>query len=198
MHHGIIHIQPVGFSPIGFAQAAGMPGDIRIDFKTQANLPYSGIADLYPQLVLKPFHASGAFAYDIEIDDPGQASGLATIPGPSMNDRFRVEVYTRNAVGNPQRMIAAGRVDLTGDAYQTYGPLSPATVPVGPSGPPGPPGPAGLPGVRGSRWYTGAGAPGSVPGTRVDGDMWLDETTGDVWRWDAGVGAWTAFRGTQQ
>lgn len=198
MHHGTIHIQPVGFSPIGFAQAAGMPGDIRIDFRTQSNQPYTEIAGLNPQLVLKPFHMPVANAYDIVIDDPTQASGLATIPGPVMNDRFRVEVYTRNASGNPQRMIAAGRVDLSGDAYQTYGPLSPASYPAGPAGPPGPMGPAGLPGVRGSRWYTGAGAPASVPGTRVDGDMWLDEATGDVWRWDGGLGAWTAYRGNRQ
>jgi hypothetical protein len=56
-------------------------------------------------------------------------------------------------------------------------------------------GPVGDQGVRGSRWYTGPGAPGAVPDVRVEGDMWLNETNGDVWRWDAGAGTWMAFKG---
>jgi hypothetical protein len=48
--------------------------------------------------------------------------------------------------------------------------------------------------MRGSRWYTGAGAPAIVPDTRVEGDMYLDESNGDVWRWDGAT--WTAFKGT--
>ena len=45
-------------------------------------------------------------------------------------------------------------------------------------------GATGDPGVRGSRWYTGAGPPAAVPDPRVVGDMYLDESTADVWRWD--------------
>ena len=37
-----------------------------------------------------------------------------------MNDRFSVEVYSRNSIGQPQRMLAVGRVDLTGYAYQQF------------------------------------------------------------------------------
>lgn len=92
MHHATIHIQPVGAAPIGFAQASGMPGDIRVNFRTQGNLAYPNIAALYPQLVLRPFTKHGAYAYDIAIDDPTGASGLAVIPGAVMNDRFSVEV----------------------------------------------------------------------------------------------------------
>ena len=85
-------------------------------------------------------------------------------------------------------MIATGRVDLTGYGYHSTGPLGPASYPTGPAGPAGavgPPGAPGDPGVRGSRWYTGAGAPVAIPDVpRVEGDMYLDEATGDVYRWD--------------
>jgi len=203
MHQATIYIDPVGPVPVGFAQAAGLPGDIRFDFKTQGNLAYPNIADLYPQIVLRPFTSHSLFAYDIAINDPTGASGIATIPGGTINDRCSVEVYTRNSIGNPQRMIAVGRIDLTGYAYTTSGPLGPASYPQGPQGPAGPQGstgaagPTGSPGLRGSRWYTGAGAPsGVIPDDRVDGDMYLDETTGDVWRWNAATSTWQAFKGT--
>ena len=173
MHHATIHIDPVGASPVGFAQAAGMPGDIRFDFKTQGNLAYPGIAALYPQLVLRPFTTSHLYAYDITINDPTGASGIAAIPSSAINDLCNIEVYFRNEVGQPQRMIATGRIDLTGYAYRQSGPLGPAAYPQGPAGPPGAPGSPGAPGtdgVRGSRWYTGAGEPTAVPDQRVEGD----------------------------
>jgi hypothetical protein len=202
MHHAIIHIDPVGAAPVGFAQAAGMPGDIRFDFKTQGNLAYPGIANMYPQLVLRPFTKNSIFGYDIVINDPTGASGIATVPGSVMNDRYTVEVYERNSIGQPQRLLACGRADLTGYSYMTSSPLSPATYETGPVGPAGPQGATGaqggmgVPGERGSRWYTGAGAPGiGVPDNRVDGDMWLDETNGDVWRWSAALARWAPFKG---
>jgi hypothetical protein len=194
MHRAVIHIDPVGAVQIGFMQAAGVPGDIRFDFKTQGNLAYPNVASLHPQLVLRPFTQPYVHAYDIEIDDPTGASGLVEVPGTVMNDRFSVEVYSRNDAGNPQRMLAVGRIDLNGYGYIHPGPLGPASVPEGPPGPagaPGLPGAPGDPGVRGSRWYTGAGAPTVVPDARVEGDMWLDETTGDVWRWDGA--AWVGY-----
>lgn len=198
MHQATIHIDPTGAAPIGFTQAAGMPGDVKFDFKTQGNLAYPNIVDLFPQMVLRPFTRFDVHAYDIVINDPTGASGIATVPGSVMNDRFSVEVYSRNSIGQPQRMLAVGKVDLTGHAYQSSGPLSPASYSTGPEGPAGAIGPPGLqgdPGVRGSRWYTGAGSPVTVPDARVDGDMYLDETTGDVWRWDAGTAMWMAFKG---
>ena len=194
MHQAVIYIDPVGPAPIGFAQAAGMPGDIRFDFKTQSNLAYPDIASLYPQLVLRPFTDYGVKIYDIDINDPTGGSGIARVPGVEMNDRFNIEVYSRNAQGSPQRMLACGRADLTGYAYDRMGVLGPASYPEGPAGPAGAIGPTGAPGdqgVRGSRWYTGAGAPVDVPDARVVGDMWLDETTGDVWRWDGS--AWLGY-----
>jgi hypothetical protein len=199
MHHATVYIAPIGPVPIGFAQAAGVPGDIRFDFKTQGNLAYPAIADLYPQLILRPFTQPYVHAYDIVIDDPTGASGLATVPGVVMNDRFSAEVYSRNSSGQPQRMLASGRVDLNGYGYVKTGPLGPASYPTGPVGPAGPVGamgpvgPIGDPGIRGSRWYTGAGAPVTVPDPRVTGDMYLDESNGDVYRWDGAT--WTAFKG---
>ena len=140
MHQAVIYIDPVGAAPVGFAQAAGMPGDIRFDFKTQGNLAYPDVASLYPQLVLRPFTRPDVHAYDIEINDPTGASGIATVPGVVMNDRFNVEVYARNSIGQPQRMLACGRVDLNGYGYVSSGPLGPASYPTGPEGPAGPAG----------------------------------------------------------
>jgi hypothetical protein len=54
----------------------------------------------------------------------------------------------------------------------------------------------GVPGMRGSRWYTGLGVPGgSILDDRVDGDMYLDESNGDVYRWSAGTAQWMSFKG---
>lgn len=200
MHKVIVCINDVVPDMIGFSTAKGMPGDIRFDFKDISGMPYPNVDTLNPQLVFRPFTTYGAYGYDIVIDDVGGASGLATIPGSVMNDRYNMEVYTRNDVGQPQMMIAHGRVRINGYAYQTSSPLSPATATVGPSGPAGPQGPTGTPGMqgvpgqRGSRWYTGAGMPtGFIPDDRMEGDMYLDENNGDVWRWSGG--SWTRFTG---
>ena len=106
MHQAIIYIDPTGPAPIGFAQGAGTPGDIRFDFKTQGNLAYPDIASLFPQLVMRPFTRPEIHAYDIEINDPTGASGIATVPGIVMNDRFSLEVYSRTSTGQPLRMLA--------------------------------------------------------------------------------------------
>ena len=194
MHQAVIHIDPKGPASIGLAQAAGMPGDIRFDFKTQGNLAYPGIADLYPQLVMRPFTRYGVKLYDITINDPVGASGIALVPGVEMNDTYHLEVYSRLANGQPQRMLAQGRATLNGYAYVSSGPLGPASYPEGPAGVQGPQGAVGDTGMRGSRWYTGVGPPeGPIPDDRVPGDMWLDESNGDVWRWDGVM--WRAFKG---
>jgi hypothetical protein len=200
MHQATIYVNPTLPDEIGFAQAAGMPGDVRFYFKQLDGLPYTDIVSLHPQLVMRPFTAGGAFGYDIVVNDVTGASGIATLPGSSMNDKFAIEVYTRDAEFRPQDMIACGRIDLTGYAYTAWGPLAPATYATGPAGPPGPqgvsgtPGEQGVPGMRGSRWYTGSGLPGGfIPDDRVDGDMYLDESNGDVYRWSSG--SWRAFRG---
>ena len=197
MHQSTIYVNPTLPDNIGFAQAAGMPGDVRFYFKAPNGLPYAEIAGLNPQLVMRPFTSGAISGYDITVDDPAGASGLAVIPASVMNDRFNIEVYTRNNLLQPQDLLACGRIDLTGYGYIAYSPLAPASYSAGPAGPPGPAGATGAvgeQGVRGSRWYTGAGAPGAVPDVRIEGDMYLDESTGDVWRWSGGT--WTTFKGT--
>jgi hypothetical protein len=203
MHTATIYVNPTLPDEIGFAQAAGVPGDVRFYFKDPSGLPYADIVNLNPQLVMRPFTAGSIYGYDIDINDVTGASGIATIPASVMNDRFNIEVYTRNDQLQPQDLLACGRIDLTGYGYMVYGPLAPASYSTGPVGPAGAQGPRGVqgdigaPGVRGSRWYTGLGAPGpAVPDQRIDGDMWLDESNGDVWRWDDGTRSWGAFRGT--
>ena len=198
MNQVTVYVDPVGTSAIGWTQAAGMPGDTRFLFKTPGNMAYPGIAEMHPQLVLRPHTLFQLAAYDIEINDPAGAAGIASIPGSVMVDRMNIEVYERNSDLRPVRMLAVGRVEINGYGYTSTSPLSPATYsegPAGPAGPMGPTGAVGAPGMRGSRWYTGPGAPGAVPDTRVDGDMYLDESTGNVWRWDAGSTTWAAFKG---
>jgi hypothetical protein len=201
MHQATIFVNPTLPDEIGFAQAAGTPGDVRFYFKAPTGLPYVEIANLNPQLVMRPFTSSGAFGYDIVVNDVTGASGIATIPGSAMNDRFNIEVYTRDSEDRPLDLLACGRIDLTGYGYAIYGPLSPATYSTGPMGPAGPMGPrgaqgeTGVPGMRGSRWYTGIGPPGIVADSRIEGDMYLNESNGDVYRWSVDSG-WTAFTGT--
>ena len=50
----------------------------------------------------------------------------------------------------------------------------------GPQGDPGPQGEPGAQGNRGTGWFTGSGAPTTVPGS-VPGDLYLDQTNGDVY-----------------
>ena len=93
------------------------------------------------------------------------------VPASVMNDRFNIEVYTRNDLLQPQDLLACGRVDLTGYGYTQYGPLAPASYSTGPQGPWGPKARKALrapgdPGMRGSRWYTGPGAPDGTFRTR--------------------------------
>jgi hypothetical protein len=203
-HTATVFINPVGPAQIGFAHEAGLPGVLRFNFRTAGDFAYGNIADFYPQVVLRPFTRAVLFAYDIIIDDPTGASGFTYIPGGVINDRASVEVYSRNSLGQPLQILASGRIDLTGYAYMSPGPLGPATYPQGPQGPAGPQGatgaqgPSGAAGERGSHWYTGVGPPGAVfvPDDRVDGDMWLDETNGNVWRWGGTQAAWMRFTGT--
>lgn len=141
---------------------------------------------LYPQLVLLPRSDSGAFGYDIVTADAGTGRGHVSVPGINLNDQrdYSLEVYSRDAAGVPKGLLAKGVLRLEGLAYRQMGPLGPMTIPTVA----GPMGPKGDPGARGSIWTTGSGAP-LAPGG-VDGDMYLDTATGNVWQWSAASGLW--------
>ena len=49
-------------------------------------------------------------------------------------------------------------------------------------GPPGPPGAQGIQGVRGNGWFTSPGDPPEVVPGAIPGDLWLNETTGAVYK----------------
>src|SRR4029077_3330216 len=102
MHQATIFVNPTLPDEIGFAQAAGVPGDVRFYFKAPNGLPYVEIADLNPQLVLRPLTSASLSGSDIAINDAVGASGIATLPATVMNDRFSIEVYTRNDQLQPQ------------------------------------------------------------------------------------------------
>ena len=65
---------------------------------------------------------------------------------------------------------------------QARAPLRARGAGSGPPGPQGPTGPAGATGTRGSLWYTGTGAPGTITGV-LTGDMYLDTASGDVYQY---------------
>ena len=56
-----------------------------------------------------------------------------------------------------------------------------ATGPTGPTGPAGSTGSTGATGTRGSLWYSGSGAPGTITGQIVN-DMYLDTASGNVYQ----------------
>lgn len=51
----------------------------------------------------------------------------------------------------------------------------------GPQGDQGIQGETGATGIRGTKWYSGSGAPGTIPDA-IANDMYLDTDTGDVYQ----------------
>jgi hypothetical protein len=196
----IIDLRPFEPARIGFRQARGLP--LNCDFTFVEDKQPFDIAAVYPQLVLRPRSRSGANGYAMTIVDAINGSARVDIPGPNVSDPngYAAEVYFRTATGQPTRMVAEGRLVYTGQAYQTEGPLGPASYPTGPSGPQGIPGQPGAPGAdstvpgpqgqRGSQWFTGEGPPPGGSLDYIEGDMWLDMLSGDVWRFDQSTGTW--------
>ena len=178
----------------------GVDLDLAIAFRDQHDAPVDP-APIWPQLALLPRSRGGVYAYDIETTSSAGGTAQVSIPGAALTDRsgYGLELYLRaaNAVPGdpplPVGLAAQGVLRLQGSAYQRYGPLAPISVPVvtGPTGPQGPQGEAstvpGPTGQRGSVWTTGPGDP-VVMGGELPGDMFLDETTGNVWQFDTATG----------
>jgi hypothetical protein len=211
-HNAVIDVNPVEPVRIGFRQARGASFRCKFTFRSPqtanpashaqlAAAPRSTLDDA-PQLVFRPRSKGGAYGYDLVVDDLQAGTANVFIDGAFFNDPagYLVELYTRDSAGHPLSLVAKGELALDGGAYAHEGPFGPLTLPTppagatGPMGPAGPastvPGPAGSDGQRGSMWFTGEGAP--VGGTNYqEGDMYLDQLSGDVWRFDSSRGMWT-------
>lgn len=191
-------IEPAGLS---IRHALGVNLDLQIALQSQVGTPVDP-TPLLPQLALMPRSWPSIYAYDLPtIDGPLGTCG-AMVPGIALMDPagFNIEVYFRRVADPatdpplPTSLAARGVLALQGSAYAAMGPLGMINVPViaGPPGPPGPagapgaPGQPGTPGTRGSIWLTGTGDPTVTVGV-LDGDMYLDELNGNVWRYDGGV-----------
>lgn len=203
MTSAVINLNPVEPAPLSIRHPLGTTLDLRLAFHDQQD----GAVDptpLLPQLALMPRSRGGRYAYGMETS-PTEASVI--IPGVALIDPsgYSIELYQRTPADNPDDpplpvgLMATGVLVLQGSAYTRLGPLGMIDVPVvvGPPGPVGPQGIQGVPGMdgepggpgqRGTIWTTGSGAPVAT-GNEIEGDMYLDEPTGDVWRFEAD--AWT-------
>jgi hypothetical protein len=156
-------------------------------------------AALMPYLALLPRSEGGTYAYDMDPYDPVNGIARVSIDGAAITDRlgYNIELYSRQANPSgvpsdppvPVALIAEGVMAMQGVAYRRMGPLGMISVPtvVGPAGPTGATGaegPQGDTGQRGSVWFTGTGPPQIATTPLLVGDMYLDETTGNVWRFD--------------
>ena len=132
--------------------------------------------------------------------DPGAtgATGPAsTVPGPQgpAGPTGPQGVKGDTGAQGPQGVVGPvgpqgvpGPTGPTGADSVVPGPAGP-TGPQGPTGPMGPKGDQGDDGVRGTGWFGGDGPPVPVfDGTYQQGDYYLDESTGDVYRWDNDAG----------
>jgi hypothetical protein len=204
-----IVVNPIEPALLSARVALGVPFDLHLSFRRQDGLTPVDPNTLMSQLALLPRSARQVWAYDVTTSNSYEGTATVSVPGTVLVDPngYGIELYQRRAALNPTDppvavgLLAKGVLRLEGSAYMQMGPLGMVNIPVvvGPPGPPGlsvtgPAGPIGSPGPsgqRGSIWTTGVGSPGAV-GTELTGDMYLDESNGDVWRFDGA----TWMRGT--
>lgn len=105
---------------------------------------------------------------------PADGDGV-TFQGPPGDDgaaaTITVGSVTTGAAGSEAAVVNAGTSNA---AVLNF------TIPKGDKGDTGDPGADGDAGARGSNWYTGSGAPGSISGS-LPGDKYLDTASGDVY-----------------
>lgn len=190
MTERIIVINSIEPSPLSLRMPFGIELALGLTFLKQDLTPQDP-TPLYPQLALLPRSATQVYAYDVDTTNVAEGTAAVTVPGTALVDRngYNLELYQRRAALNPDDppvpvgLLARGVLRLDGDAYTQIGPLAMIGTPVivGPVGPAGAAGISGAQGQRGSIWTTGAGAPTATDA--LVGDMYLDEATGNVWRW---------------
>ena len=193
-----IVINPIEPALLSARSPLGVDLDLDLTFVAQSRAPVDP-ETLKPQLALLPRSRGGVGAYDVETTSSTGGTASVSVPGTALVDAagYSIELYSRRAAVNPadppvpNGLLARGVLRLEGDAYASWGPLSPVAIPVV-VGPPGPMGPQGIgvqgepgtPGERGSIWWTGNGDPSTPPplGTLTN-DMYLDQSSGNVWTW---------------
>jgi hypothetical protein len=192
-------LNPIEPAPLSVRAPLGIPLDLDLTFKNQK----AAVVDpntLLPQLVLLPRSFGGIFTCPVETMSSGDGTAKAEVPGTALVDTsgYTLELYSRRVAENPDDppvatgLIAKGVLVLEGSAYGRGSSLQPMVVPVvvgppGPQGPQGEQGDIGPTGQRGSLWTSGEGPP-ALTGFELTGDMYLDELTGDIYRFEAGVG----------
>lgn len=190
----IVILDPIEPVTLNLRQPVGVPLDLHLTLLDQQGAPVDPDT-LHPQLVLTPRTVGTAYGYACETFDAANGEVHVELPGNFFTDRngYRLELYARADDGTPTALMAMGTVLLSGGAYTSLGPLGPMSVPTieGPPGPEGQPGAdstvPGPQGERGSMWFSDHGPP-TPKVTDRPGDMYLDEDTGDVWRFDETAG----------
>lgn len=160
---------------INAGQAKGDPGggiDFESSVPTVADLPASA-----PYGEARYVQADGHL-YVFEADGGGPG-----VDGWTDVGAIRGETGAAGAAGTDGVSVTGATVNGSGDLVISLSSGSPITAGhvVGAQGAPGSDGSTGATGPRGSGWFTGSGAPGTLPG-QIAGDLYLDTATGVVYK----------------
>jgi hypothetical protein len=196
----VIDLSPVEPARLSLRHPLGVTLDLKLTIRDYLGAAVDP-ATILPQFCLFPRSKGGIYAYDMEAHDATNGIVKVEINGTAFTDSagYGIEIYSRmvnpsNVPDDPRvpvALIATGVMAMRGLAHQSMGPLGMISVPVtvGPAGPVGATGATGATGPtgqRGSVWSTGSGAPGFIPGQLI-GDMYLDEATGNVFRFNGDI-----------
>jgi hypothetical protein len=110
---------------------------------------------------------------------PGPAGAPSTIPGPKGDQGIPGNTVLYGTIDPVNSVGIDGNFYINTTSHFMFGPKANGIWPAGTS----------LIGPRGSQFYTGAGAPGTIVG-QANGDNYLNTTNGDVYTLTAG--AWGA------
>lgn len=192
-------------SQLNIRTPLGVPLELGLYLRDEKNAAVN-VGGSLAQFVTFPRSRGGVHPYDVAVYDGVNGILKVTIPGNDLTDPlgYNVELYSRtaNAVPGdpplPDMLIAQGEMVTQGSAYSSSGPQSAISIPVvvGPPGPagvqgaPGPVGEPGDPGTRGTMWFSGVGDP-TIEHVEdyIYGDMYLDTSSGAVWKWVGGTWA---------
>jgi hypothetical protein len=121
-------------------------------------------------------------AAGLGINFRGQVATEADLPvNPAQGDAYLVQADDSLQVWDAKdgRWVNGGSIQGPQGIAGPQGPQGLQGEP-GPQGLQGVEGPAGQQGNRGTGWFTGTGAPTTVPGA-IPGDLYLDQSNGDVY-----------------